>query len=76
MTWGYRRSYSHMPVKKRKEKEKERSDTERKEEERSDTERKEEKKKRDESRRMWLRQELEEHFGNPISMGEWAQPRH
>ena len=33
-------------------------------------------KKRDESRRMGLRQELEEHFGNPISVGEWAQPRH
>ena len=56
-----------MPVKKEKEKEKERSNTERKEEERSDTKRKEEKKKRDESRRMGLRQEPEEHFGNPIT---------
>ena len=56
-----------MPVKKQKEKEKERSNTERKEEERSDTKRKEEKKKRDESRRMGLRQETEEHFGNPIT---------
>ena len=62
-----------MPVKKRKEKEKERSNTKRKEEERSDTERKEEKKKRDESRRMGLRQEPEEYFGNPILVGEWAQ---
>ena len=53
-----------MPMKKQKEKE--RSNTERKEEERSDTKRKEEKKKRDESRRMGLRQEPEEHFG-PIT---------
>ena len=63
-----------MSVKKWKEKEKERSNTERKEEERSDTERKEEKKKRDELRRMGLHQRPEEHFGNPISVGEWAQP--
>ena len=63
-----------MPVKKWKEKEKERSNTERKEEERIDTEKKEEKKKRDESRRMGLHQDPEVHFGNPILVGEWAQP--
>ena len=43
-------SYLHIPVKKRKVKEKERSNTERKEEERSDTKRKEEKKKREMNR--------------------------
>ena len=33
-------------------------------------------KKRDESRRLGMRRETEVHWGNPVSVGEWAQPEH